>query len=373
MNLSRLSKKSPHTDSRETLMAIHNKKMEYFQKKYEKIPEKKKLLKQLIIQYYGDMTYSDRKDLYKIIQEHQKELIKLKNREEECMYLLKASPFLKKYYEEEIKYKNPEKLQNIEKSLTNNYSIENFINKKVTNKKGEIKDNYIKEVIVGDHTNVENNILVCSHCNENLIIIEKEGAASCPNCSIQIKYSDNTNIKEFMEEIEITTQFSYKKINHFKEWLSTLQAQESTVVDNNVIKLLLIELKKEKIYDEKYITHDRIKKYLKKLNLVKHKEYISTIINKLCGRKPPTISKELEEKLIEMFQQIQEPFKKVKPKDRKNFMSYSYTFHKMCQILGEHELLQYFPLLKSRDKLYVQDKIWKDICNLIGWKFIASV
>lgn len=42
-------------------------------------------------------------------------------------------------------------------------------------------------------------------------------------------------------------------------------------------------------------------------------------------------------------------------------------------VQGEDEYLQYFPLLKSNEKLYAQDQIWKKICKDLRWEFIASV
>ena len=74
-----------------------------------------------------------------------------------------------------------------------------------------------------------------------------------------------------------------------------------------------------------------------------------------------------------MFNQIQEPFDKHCPKNRKNFLSYSYTLHKFFQLLDKNEYLIYFPLLKSREKLFEQDEMWKNICKDLNWKFISSV
>lgn len=119
-----------------------------------------------------------------------------------------------------------------------------------------------------------------------------------------------------------------------------------------------MELKKDRIRDVNDITCARIKGYLRKLRLNKYYEHIPSIKYTLSGIPPPTIGKKLEEKLINMFKEIQNPFEKHCPKNRKNFLSYSYTLHKMCELLGEDELVECFPLLKSREKLYYQDKIW---------------
>ena len=154
-----------------------------------------------------------------------------------------------------------------------------------------------------------------------------------------------------------------KRINHFREWLSQMQAKESTAPSQEVVDLLLLELKKDRIVNVDEITPHRIKGYLKKLRLNKQYEHTPALINRLCGLPPPTISPELENKLINMFQEIQTPFESHCPLTRKNFLSYSYTLHKMCQLLGEYQLIPCFQLLKSREKLYLQDTIWKGICN----------
>ena len=40
---------------------------------------------------------------------------------------------------------------------------------------------------------------------------------------------------------------------------------------------------------------------------------------------------------------------------------------------GLNEYLKFFPLLKSREKLYVQDQIWKKICEELNYKIIPSL
>ena len=57
----------------------------------------------------------------------------------------------------------------------------------------------------------------------------------------------------------------------------------------------------------------------------------------------------------------------------KNFLSYSYVLHKFCELLEFDNLLEYFPLLKSREKLHQQDLIWEKICKDLNWEFIPSL
>jgi hypothetical protein len=97
------------------------------------------------------------------------------------------------------------------------------------------------------------------------------------------------------------------------------------------------------------------------------------IINRLNGQHAPVMSREIEEKLRYMFKEIQPSFQKNCPKDRSNFLSYSYVLYKFCELLDLDEYLPSFPLLKNRDKLYIQDKIWELICADLSWQFIRSV
>ncbi len=87
----------------------------------------------------------------------------------------------------------------------------------------------------------------------------------------------------------------------------------------------------------------------------------------------PKLPAALEARLKQMFAEIQAPFAKHCPPNRKKFLSYGFTLYKMCELLGEDQYLPYFPLLKSSEKLYAQDKIWKNICKELQWEFIPSV
>lgn len=102
-------------------------------------------------------------------------------------------------------------------------------------------------------------------------------------------------------------------------------------------------------------------------------EHTNAICNILNGVPPPKLSPDLEDKLKAMFVEIQEPFQRNCPRNRKNFLSYSFTLYKFAELLGEDALKQNFPLLKSSEKLYAQDQIWKKICKDLKWEFIPSL
>ena len=175
------------------------------------------------------------------------------------------------------------------------------------------------------------------------------------------------------QEMEKHVVYSYKRENHFNEWISQFQAKESTSVPDVVLNQLRAEFKKQKIKDLSEITHEKVKALLKKLDKAKYYEHVPYISTILSGITPPTMPQALEDKLRLMFHKIQAPFEKVKPPNRKNFLSYSFTLYKLCELLGEDDYLPCFPLLKSKEKLYVQDRIWEAICKELSWQFIRTV
>jgi hypothetical protein len=217
------------------------------------------------------------------------------------------------------------------------------------------------------------NTEICTKCNIPLICLQQDAIMICSNCGYQELLLVEQNRPILKQNNKDTSHFSYKRINHFREWCNQVQGKESTDIPNDVFEKILNEIKKEKIMDTKKITYSKMREILKRLRINKYYEHINYIINRINGIPTPQFSAELEEKLCSMFRDIQGPFLKHCPKDRKNFLSYSYVLYKFFQILGLNEYLKFFPLLKSREKLYIQDQIWKKICEELNYKIIPSL
>jgi len=134
-----------------------------------------------------------------------------------------------------------------------------------------------------------------------------------------------------------------------------------------------VELKKQRITDMKHLKYRQMREVLRKLKLNRQYDHIPYIISRLNGSIAPVMNRETEEKLRHMFKEIQPSFQKHCPKNRRNFLSYSYVLYKFCELLELDEFLASFPLLKNRDKLYQQSKVWEHICKEMGWEFIRSI
>lgn len=214
---------------------------------------------------------------------------------------------------------------------------------------------------------------MCSTCNVAMVVMASEAHVGCPVCSRMRPYMQSTSSHiPYGEEVEFAS-FSYKRQNHFQEWLNAIQAKENTEVSVDVINQVMAYLVVTAgIRDTNHITTPHVRTALKKLKLKKQYDHTMQIYVSITGKKPPRFTPFHEEQLRLMFDAIQAPFKKHKPVDRKNFLSYSYCLHKFCQILGLDEFLPHFHLLKGPEKLMRQDVIFKNICEELNWEFIPS-
>jgi len=214
---------------------------------------------------------------------------------------------------------------------------------------------------------------LCEKCDIEMKFSPIEALFFCEQCGFQefvLIDSDKPSYKDPPREV---TYYAYKRINHFNEWLAQFQAKESTEIPEDIFQAILEELKKERIVSVEDIKQVKIREILKKLRCTNFYEHVPYILNRINGKTAPVMSREIEEKLRFMFKEIQSSFVKHCPKTRSNFLSYSYVLYKFCELLELDDYLQCFPLLKNRDKLYNQDKIWERICTDLRWQFIRSI
>ena len=213
----------------------------------------------------------------------------------------------------------------------------------------------------------------CSSCNTAREEISSEGTLVCPMCGSEEYALVVSDFPSFRDPPKEKNNYAYKKINHLNEILNQFQAKESTIIPEDVMNEVILEIRKRRIANIADLTEEDIRQILKKLNRSKYYEHRAHILSRLNGNPPPTITPEIEEKIRAMFQDIQAPFLLYCPDDRTNFLSYSYILYKFFELLELDEYKVYFPLLKSRDRLIAHDQIWKKICDYLLWEFIRSV
>jgi hypothetical protein len=213
----------------------------------------------------------------------------------------------------------------------------------------------------------------CVQCNVAREEISSEGILVCPKCGSEEYALVVSDFPSFRDPPKERNNYAYKKINHLNEILNQFQAKESTIIPEEVMNEVVLEIRKRRINNIADLTEEDIRQILKKLNRSKYYEHRAHILSRLNGNPPPTITPEIEEKIRAMFQDIQAPFLLYCPNDRTNFLSYSYILYKFFELLDLDEYKVFFPLLKSRDRLIAHDQIWKKICDYLQWEFITSV
>jgi hypothetical protein len=235
--------------------------------------------------------------------------------------------------------------------------------------------NYVSEKLQKDRSMT----CLCKTPDENNIIFNfTTGTQICEACGSELSHfydSQFTSYKESQEH-DVPIDFPYIRMNHFNELIAQFQAKEQTDIPEQVFQDLKTEFKKDRITNYNQLHYKLVKQKLQKLGHTNMYEHIPYIMHKFNGLPPPVLTLEDETQFRIMFKQIQEPFERCKhlaKSDRKNFLSYSYVFYKFAELLSLDHLLRCFRLLKSREKLFAQDKVWKAICAIKEWQFIPSL
>jgi hypothetical protein len=284
----------------------------------------------------------------------------------EMDYYDKTGDLIIQYYE--LRDENQNKIKetkNIMEFLGKNKKDKNNID--INANRADLFEKYWKR-IEGVRINFDdgsNRIKYCKDCNLEKILDYGISAYVCQCCG---------DIEEIIldEDRQIKDYSPYRRINHFREWLNQFQAKQSPEIPEEVYRDIIIELNKNRINDYTELNKKKMKLILKKLEYNSFYEHIHYIINKLSNLPPPKITRDMEKIFIKMFTMIENPWEIYKPKNRKNFLSYSYVLYKFCELLELDHLLDCFTLHKDPNKLMENDEIWKKICNHLNWEFISS-
>lgn len=418
-----------------TVDELHKEKINYFDKQYDDLPEKKKKLSVLQnqLQNYNKINpnkisqhlLKKKSNIIESIDNLKLEINKIENNIEELEYYLTSGPTLLDYYDiininkqqtaveipnetidsidkkkistnddlnklNEYSKSNRKEKKPIKKRINSNLivskSILSFLSEndiqaeKTLSNKATLQHEYLS--LNGVHT-MDNHlkdklqIKYCNDCKNKGIIIEKtliqsEGIYVCKICG-EVEYiiieSEFPGHKDNLTE---KPRYPYKKINHLIEKLNQFQSKETTNIPEDIYNKIEFEIKKRKLNIDQ-ITPRFIKDILKKYRLTLYYEHTQYIYSKITKNPPPLLTREEEEKIKKMFKLIEEPFNKYKPFDRSNFLNYSFVIHKILILLNKPDHAAYFNLLKSKEKLKSQDKIWAKICNYRGWDFNPSI
>ena len=330
----------------------------------------------------SDNDINDKLNLQEKIRYLEKDISDIKSDKGLIKYIMDTSHLLYEYYNDTAIYSNKSLLNNSKKTVLDFFGnstqpIEVKKTKSEYNSKNDIMDKYLS-IVDNNHIKNVNNVSNeeldnCPFCILPRIQDNIHGCMICPTCGNEEKILVDCDTPSYKEPPRELTYFAYKKINHANEWLSQFQAKESTDISEDIFDKIIRELKKESYINLRQLSVEKVRDILKKLDLTKYYEHCHYITNRITGKPAPVITGDLEEKVRNMFKEIQGPWMKYCPSDRSNFFSYPYIFYKFFQLLDKDEYLSYCRLLKSREKLQEHDEVWKKICDDLKWQYIPTV
>jgi len=357
----RPSNKKRKSESQPDIFDIHAKILNRFEEEYTQLPEYKSKLKKL----EWILENSDNDDEICLAKQEAQKLTRQINTIElgiqEARYLHRTEKILERYNE-----------------LVNMPVKIDFM----TNSKNQTKDekqllklqytNIAKEYIAIDPCDpVPPKILTCDDCQVELQR-EDDFLFVCPSCGFSIKHFASMASYQENTRINVSQRYVYEKRAHFGDSIKKFQAKQNTTISNTVYKDLWNKLQAHDIPIEK-VTKEHIYEFLKLTGHSDHYEDITLIYCEMTGKPAPNIS-HLEQKLFELFDQIDAVYERVKPPNRANFLNGQYVLFKLLQKLkykfcNEND----FYILKTRDKMLEHDQIWKKICEELCWTYIPIV
>lgn len=334
------------------------------------------------------------------IEELQKEKQILTN--EEINYYLNTMDLLTMYYTNKspithIQNNNKSSNCNINNQSLTLYNTNNFSNKQNQKKQNDLTNFLNKETTINKETiyneymfRLNNDIShkkilyadlqkVCQDCGTQQTLDVLKSSYVCEECGkcffVLLEPEKTTYVKNPLIE---SCSFSYRRYDHFLEWIAKFHNVDKAKVPKKIYEIVLKELNKTHFKNKtskkkREVNRECILEILKKTGNSRYNCQVFQIMNVINKKKLPKLPKDIQHKMKQMFKQTQQPFAQICPNNRTNFLSYSYVIRKFLEILEQYEFIQYFPLLKSRDKLWHQDQIWRDICNQLNWKFYPSI
>lgn len=165
-------------------------------------------------------------------------------------------------------------------------------------------------------------------------------------------------------------KYDYRRVEHFVKRLALAQGATPptkflpTKSELHGLSQVLYNKGARKVSD---ISVDMVRAAMKQQKLRHLYDFTSHVHFCVTGVVPPRLTDLQERTLVAEFKKIQDPFTKLKPPGRRNFLSYTFVIRKLCERHGHTALIQYLPVLKGSRKRQTANQIWDAIRRELGW------
>jgi hypothetical protein len=221
----------------------------------------------------------------------------------------------------------------------------------------------------------------CAECGEANTLIDdtKNASIVCTVCGITQQYSIPDGVAGLTHAQRITlppAPYTYKPLQHFIDMLNNVEAKTSRHVPREIVDEVRTRFKLMRV-PCRSITPKDVRLLLRQIHQCRYYENIYHITRKLNPEyeliKIPEKRKQILKSIFrEVYPRFFRNARRINPK-RKNFLSYPYVAYKFCELCHWDEYMHVFQLLKSREKLRIQDAILKLIFAELKWNWIDTI
>ena len=209
----------------------------------------------------------------------------------------------------------------------------------------------------------------CECLNPDLVQID-ETLYSCEICGLVTEIIDENPTFKDISRVNMTSKYTYTKRGHFVDAIDKFEGKQNTFISEKIYKIIYDNIKFHSLTKDN-ITKDQLYMFLSENGLSSYYEDINLLYFNITGIKPPDISKHKQD-LIIMFDQAEDVYNKIKDPSRINSLNVNYKLFKFLQLLGCNCKKDDFYILKTKGKVEEHDEKWKEICEMLRWKFIET-
>ncbi len=213
--------------------------------------------------------------------------------------------------------------------------------------------------------------LTCLSCNGNKFQQTNDINYCCLGCGEVQEIIDVTPTFRDSNRINLCSRYTYTRKGHFIDAMKRFQGRQNTTIHPSVYKILRDEIKAHGLTC-KNATMEHLYEFLESNRLSKHYGDINLIYSVITGTPPPDIS-EYETELLEMFDETEAAYEKVKDPGRINSLNVNFKLFKLLQRIGYPCKRDDFYILKTAVKWCEHESKWDEIRILKGWDYIPTI
>ena len=210
--------------------------------------------------------------------------------------------------------------------------------------------------------------LVCDHCGWGDLVYDVGSTELvCPECGLVAGYY------AFHAGVGTRPRTSpYQCIFYLHERIKQLEIGEAAIPDDDFERIRMAVAEQGGATDK-----PSIQRALRSLRGHFSKRYLERwlqIRRRLGGSRPREFVSDERIRLDHLFRAYETTYKLyVRPPNRKHLLHYNYVLRQLCRLIGRADLEEYFPLLKTRDKLVWTEAQWRRVCELNYWTFYSQL